>query len=112
LKDADPEKWSAAFAPLEGERNILEGAVEDLISFQSIGKIVAYCYLFDLIGDEVHNYVGYSMSKHKYFEDKVDETHKIPFNPFMNNGAIMIAYLLLREGKNIRDILEFYHLTT
>mmetsp|Transcript_27094 Transcript_27094/g.26152 ORF Transcript_27094/g.26152 Transcript_27094/m.26152 type:complete len:242 (-) Transcript_27094:126-851(-) len=74
----------------------------------SIGKIVAYSYLVDIIGWDVHNYVGYSMTKFKYNDNKVDERTNMPFNPFMNNGAIMVAYLIAREGKTIDDVLAFY----
>ena len=79
-----------------------------MFSIQSIGKVVSYSFILELIGEkEVHKYIGEEPSG-QAFNAPVFDHNKRPHNPMINAGAIMVCSLLVREGKTIDDIMHFY----
>lgn len=68
---------------------------------------MTYAYLHDLIGEEVHKYVGEEPSGVVFNAPVFDERGR-PHNPMVNAGAIMVSSLLVYHGKSIADLQEFY----
>ncbi len=72
-----------------------------------MSKVVAYSFLHDMIGEEVHRYVGEEPSG-VAFNAPVFDRQGRPHNPMVNAGAIMVSSLLVHNGKTIEDLLAFY----
>ncbi|EGR29182.1 hypothetical protein IMG5_161320 [Ichthyophthirius multifiliis] len=110
LKNFNPSYFSASFCSNNGQY-IEYGDTQVTFSIQSISKIVSYGYLYDLIGEEVHQYIGEEPSGMPFNAPVFDQKGR-PHNPMINSGAIMVAALLLEHGKTLEDILEFYQRAT
>lgn len=76
-----------------------------------MGKVISYSYLTELIGDEVHNYIGEEPSG-VAFNAPVFDSKGRPHNPMINAGAIMVCALLVHQNKNIEDVMNFYKIAT
>jgi glutaminase len=68
---------------------------------------MAYSYLYDLIGERVHKFVGEEPSGVAFNEPVFDKNGR-PHNPMVNAGAIMVCALLRKNGKTIEDLINFY----
>jgi glutaminase len=60
-----------------------------------------------MIGEEVHRWVGEEPSGLAFNAPMFDRFNR-PHNPMVNAGAIMVASLIVNQGKTINDIIEFY----
>ena len=83
-----------------------------MFSMQSISKVVAYAYLHSIYEEkgkrhEVHRWVGEEPSGQVFNAPVFDKMGR-PHNPMINSGAIMVATLLVNEGKTIEDFQNFY----
>jgi glutaminase len=83
-----------------------------MFSMQSVSKIVAYAYLYNIHvlkgnGDAVHQWVGEEPSGMPFNAPVFDKNGK-PHNPMVNVGAILVCSLLINEGKTIEDLQAFY----
>ncbi|CDW79921.1 glutaminase kidney mitochondrial-like [Stylonychia lemnae] len=76
-------------------------------SIQSIGKVVAYAFLHNLIGDEVHKWVGEEPSGAAFNAPVFDKKGR-PHNPMINAGSIMVCALILDKDQTLDDLIEFY----
>lgn len=72
---------------------------------------MAYAYLYDLIGEEVHKWVGEEPSGVAFNAPVFDKMGR-PHNPMVNAGAIMVCALLVKNGKDVKDIIDFYCIAT
>lgn len=59
------------------------------------------------MGDEVHKYVGEEPSGVAFNAPVFDKQGR-PHNPMVNAGAIMVCSLIIHQGKNIQDLMDFY----
>lgn len=72
---------------------------------------MAYSYLYELVGEEVHKWVGEEPSGVAFNAPVFDKMGR-PHNPMVNAGAIMVCALLVKNGKGIQDIIDFYKIAT
>jgi len=111
LFKADPKWWASSFCSTDGQFSQL-GDYQGKFSMQSVSKVVAYSYLYNLHvlkgnGDEVHKWVGEEPSGVAFNAPVFDKLGR-PHNPMVNAGAIMVSTLLVNEGKTIEDFQNFY----
>ena len=93
LAKADPNWFATGFCSADGQ--LCEfGDYKKTFSCQSIGKVVTYSYLHNLIGDEVHKYVGEEPSGVAFNAPIFDKLGR-PHNPMVNAGAIMVCSLIV-----------------
>jgi glutaminase len=83
-----------------------------MFSMQSVSKVVAYAYLYNIYalkgkGEDVHRWIGEEPSGHPFNAPVFDKNGR-PHNPMVNTGAIMVCTLLVNEGKTIEDFQNFY----
>lgn len=106
LAKADPNWFATSFCSTDGQ--LCEfGDYDKSFSIQSIGKVVAYAFLHNLIGDEVHKWVGEEPSGVAFNAPIFDKLGR-PHNPMVNAGAIMVCSLIIYQNKSLEDIIEFY----
>ena len=79
---------------------------------QSISKIVAYAYLYNLYelkgkAEDLHNWVGDEPNGLPFNSPSFDKEGR-PHNPMVNAGAIMVCTLLVNEGKSMKDFQNFF----
>ena len=63
--------------------------------------------MYELIGEEVHTYVGEEPSGQRFNAPTFD-SKGMPHNPMINAGAIMVCALLVHKKKSLNDIKKFY----
>lgn len=106
LAKADPKWFATGFCSTDSQFCQF-GDIDNTFSIQSIGKVVAYAYIHNIMGDEVHSFVGKEPSGVAFNAPVFDKQGK-PHNPMVNTGAIMVCSLIVHQGKNIDDVMEFY----
>jgi len=107
LAKADQNWFASGFCSTDGQLCEV-GDFKKTFSCQSVGKVISYAYLHNLIGDEVHRFVGEEPSGVAFNAPIFDKLGR-PHNPMVNAGAIMVCSLIVNQGKGINDIVEFYH---
>lgn len=68
---------------------------------------MAYAFIHNIIGEEVHKWVGEEPSG-VAFNAPVFDRQGRPHNPMVNAGAIMICSLIVNQGFSIENLMEFY----
>lgn len=106
LARANPELFASSFCSTNGQFT-QAGDVNSLFSIQSVSKVVTYSFLYEMIGEEVHEFVGEEPSG-VAFNAPVFDSRGRPHNPMVNAGAIMVCALLVRQGKSIKELMQFY----
>lgn len=111
LLKANPKWFASAFCSADGQFT-QEGDCSRMFSMQSVSKVVAYAYLYNIYvhkgnGEEVHKWVGEEPSGMPFNAPVFDKLGR-PHNPMVNAGAIMVCTLLCNEGKTIEDFQNFY----
>jgi len=69
--------------------------------------VINYAYAYELLGEEIHKYVGEEPSGMAADEPQFDEAGR-PHNPILNAGSIIICSLLLLNNKTIQDVMAFF----
>ena len=69
--------------------------------------MIAYTFCYDLIGEEIHKWVGEEASGHYRWEPKFDNDNH-PHNPLTDAGGIILCALIIRANKTVPDILKYY----
>lgn len=110
LANANPNWFATGFCTTDGQFCHF-GDTDKKFSIQSISKIVTYAYVYDIMGESVHEWVGEEPSGQVFNAPVFDKKGK-PHNPCVNAGAIMVCSLIIKKGKNINDIMEFYKRAT
>lgn len=87
------------------------GDTETEFTIQSLSKIIGFVFLYDLIGDEIYHYIGKEPSGIDAMAPIFNYKGK-PHNAFVNTGAIMVCSLIIKNGKNFKDILAFFQKAT
>ena len=110
LARVDPEKFGISLCTIDGQRFNL-GDYEEDFSIQSTSKPIAYAIAVETEGEEyVHNHVDREPSG-QAFNAMALTPDKIPYNPMVNSGAIMVASLIERESessKRFESVLKWY----
>jgi len=57
LANADPKWFATGFCSTDGQFCQF-GDTDKFFSIQSIGKVVAYAFIHNIMGEDVHNFVG------------------------------------------------------
>src|SRR5207249_4152723 len=92
LAKADPNWLATSFCSSDGQFVEL-GDTDKKFSIQSISKVVAYAYLYEMMGEEVHKWVGEEPSGVAFNAPVFDKKGR-PHNPMVNAGAIMVCALI------------------
>ena len=64
-----------------------------------------------MIGEEVHQWVGEEPSG-VVFNAPVFDSNGRPHNPMVNAGAIMVCAGIVKQNKDINDVMAFYQRAT
>ena len=91
LAEVDPNKFSISVCLVNG-KIINIGDYEDFFCLQSCSKPLSFCIARELNQIKVHDHVGYEPSG-QAFNAFVLNREKLPHNPLINAGAIMISLL-------------------
>jgi len=94
LGRVNSEYFASAFCSVNGQIVQL-GDFSVQFSIPSISNIITYAYLYDLIGQEAHEFVGEEPSG-LVFNAPAFDSQMRPHNPLVNAGAILICSLLVR----------------
>ena len=72
-----------------------------------ICKIVSYAYLLEMMGEEIYKYLDVEPSGMVFNAPHFNKEKK-PHNPLVTSGAVMVCFLLVKRGKGIEDVMNFY----
>ena len=92
LAKANPNWFGTGFCSSDAQFMQI-GDTDVKFSIQSIGKVVAYAFVHDIMGDDVHRYVGEEPSGVAFNAPVFDKQGR-PHNPMVNAGAIMVCALI------------------
>ena len=111
LGQINPDLYGIACCSMDG--NIIElGDTSVEFSIQSCSKPLNYCLAKQLNKDiDIHDYVGYEPSGQS-FNELIFNKNKLPHNPMINAGAIMINSLIgidLEASARFDLVKHFYH---
>lgn len=93
LAKANPKWFATSFCSTDGQFTQF-GDIDISFSIQSIGKVVAYAFIHDIMGEDVHQYVGEEPSGVAFNAPVFDKLGR-PHNPMVNAGAIMVCSLIV-----------------
>ena len=114
LGKVNPELFGISICSVDGELYNF-GDVDNYFCVQSCSKPISYCIARDIYGlTKVHQHVGYEPSGNTFNAHILNE-QKLPHNPMINAGAIMIASLICpdKEPSERFDIVkQYYHKMT
>lgn len=106
LAKANPDWFANSFCSADAQF-CSTGDTSMKFSIQSISKAVAYAFIHNLIGDEVHRWVNCEPSG-QVFNAPMFDAEGRPHNPMVNAGAIMVCSVIGSQGKGLDDLLEFW----
>jgi glutaminase len=110
LANVDPNKFAISVCFVNG-KTINLGDNDDNFCLQSCSKPLSYCISRELNNsDYIHKHVGYEPSG-QAFNAFVLNRDKIPHNPLINAGAIMISSLIKSNeepSERFETIKKFY----
>lgn len=114
LAQVDPDKFSISICTIDGTTFDI-GDSDDMFCMQSCSKPLSYCIARELSElKKVHNHVGYEPSG-RAFNAFTLNRQKLPHNPLINAGAIMIASLINpneEPSKRFETVKNFYQKMT
>ena len=114
LSKVNPELFGVSVCTVDGKIYNF-GDTNHAFCVQSCSKPISYCIARDLYGiDKVHSHVGYEPSGNS-FNAHILNQDKLPHNPMINAGAIMIASLIepKKEPSERFDLVkQYYHKLT
>ena len=99
LAKADPKWFATGFCSTDGQF-VQYGDTNIRFSIQSISKAVAYAFIHNVMGDDVHKWVGEEPSGVAFNAPVFDKQGR-PHNPMVNAGAIMVCALIVDKGYKI-----------
>ena len=110
LANVDPDKLAISVCFVNGEEYNI-GDFKDMFCIQSCSKPLSYCIARKLNSlDKIHSHVGYEPSG-QAFNAFVLNRQKLPHNPMINAGAMMVSSLILpneEPSKRFETIKNFY----
>lgn len=95
LAKVNPDLFGISICTVAGERFDI-GDCDTDFCLQSCSKPLTYCIAREILGDEVHKYVGYEPSGQAFNAFVLDKNNH-PHNPMINAGAIMTCSLIEPE---------------
>lgn len=105
LERVDPNLWAVSVCTIDGQRYSI-GDTDTHYTLQSTSKPFNYAIALDLYGaDHVNQFIGSEPSGHNFNEICLDQ-NKMPHNPMINAGAIMVASLI-RPELNLADRYDY-----
>jgi glutaminase len=114
LAEVDPKKFAISICFIDG-KTINLGDYNDMFCMQSCSKPLSYCISRELNDlKDIHKHVGYEPSGQAFNAFTLNR-QKIPHNPLINAGAIMIASLIepkKEPSKRFETVKNFYQKMT
>ncbi len=96
LAKVNPDQFGVSVCTIDGQR-YNQGDSRTNFSIQSICKTINYCLALEEHGEDyVHKHVGREPSGRRFNEISFNE-EKLPHNPMINAGAVLIASLIRRN---------------
>ena len=110
LARVDPEKYGISICTIDGQRfNV--GDYEEDFNIQSTSKPITYALAIETQGEDiVHRHVDREPSG-QAFNAMTLTPDKIPYNPMVNSGAIMVCSLVERNmesSKRFESVLKWF----
>jgi len=88
-----PDYWGVSLCTIDGQRHSI-GDVEVPFAIQSGSMPINYALALNELGsDVVHRFVGHEPSGESFAYIKLSHD-KLPHNPLINSGAIVVASLI------------------
>eukprot|EP00002_Diphylleia_rotans_P005842 TRINITY_DN1503_c0_g1_i2.p1 TRINITY_DN1503_c0_g1~~TRINITY_DN1503_c0_g1_i2.p1 ORF type:complete len:776 (-),score=180.65 TRINITY_DN1503_c0_g1_i2:139-2466(-) len=111
LANVDPEKFGVSVCTVDCQR-FSHGDTKEYFTAQSCCKPISYCMGQELHGEaKVHRHVGREASGRSFNELALDH-NRLPHNPMINSGAIMMCSLI-KSKEEMSDVsVQFVILVT